>query len=423
MRERWLRMMLFVAAVVTGGLLAVHPNTGWLLRTQLSQILRPAEKVRFWAGMGLYGGEKDGHVLEGIYRAYLQEVVRSHPDDYHTQLASALSHSEEKTSLLLRLLPRFPNRPQLHAHILRFLTQRFRLDRPEEYRMSMRARLFPDGLASGRGPFPPTGAPSMGLIAPLAMGFPMNPTYERLYSLEEPTLYDLCLKLFLPPLSYPVMGGHYAFQSYPDARRQLETFMEVAKLGEQLDADNAYFPAMLAVGYLAERRDEEALDALLRASRKARWQDYISDEPESVIHLHTLAFGRQPAHHRMLFHFSVALPHLANLRSAARVASYLAYCADLEGNAGRAAEIRLALVRLGRLMRQQDETITTLVGIGIATIGCQTVPMLRFSDVPAGGLGEAKDLTEGSIRFAPRAGIISDFAADSAPVGCVGVPL
>lgn len=65
----------------------------------------------------------------------------------------------------------------------------------------------------------------------------------------------------------------------PPPPEVLAEFDRVAAQGERLDPDNAFFPMMRAVGYFAGKRDREAVQALLRASRKSRYDDYTNEEP------------------------------------------------------------------------------------------------------------------------------------------------
>jgi len=116
---------------------------------------------------------------------------------------------------------------------------------------------------------------------------------------------------------------------------------------------------MLAAIYLYNRRDETAIEALLRASRKARWNDYATDVSRSMLPLHQLVVGAYPALNRMQLLFYGSGPETWSPNWVARTAVYLAYLSDLDGDTRRGAEIRLALLRLGRLMRTQARTSRT----------------------------------------------------------------
>lgn len=349
---RWRGVVPLAAAVVAGVTLLLHPETDWIFRTQIGQVLRPASNARFWAGR-----QDDATTTRDIYRSYLQRIADSHPNDYHAQLAVVLEHDPpDSAERLFRLLSRFNDRVQLHAHILRHLTQRVRPNRPEADAMSIAVALAPS-LTFG-GTIPPGPIPS-GRGAAF------------------PTWYHRWLWLFAPALA---PGFSFALQDVPPLTiaDPLDGYIHVAERGEQLDPQNAYFPAMRAVLHFTARQDKEGIDALLRASRKPRWDDYINDEPESRIHLYTLAFGRQPVHHRAEAYFSTVFPHVGALRGMARTAVYLAYQLDIAGDTKRATEIRLALVRLGRLMRTQGcHSITVLIGGVLSEIGCQTIPELH----------------------------------------------
>lgn len=95
------------------------------------------------------------------------------------------------------------------------------------------------------------------------------------------------------------------------------------------------------------------MEALLRASRKTRWDNYATDVPRSMLRLHQLVFGAYPALNRM------SAPVSGSPNWVARTAVPLAYLSDLNGDTRRGAEIRLALLRPGRLMRTQAHTSRT----------------------------------------------------------------
>lgn len=156
----------------------------------------------------------------------------------------------------------------------------------------------------------------------------------------------------------------------PPPPEVLAGFDRVAARGEKLDPDNAFFPMMRAVGYFAGKRDHEAVQSLLRASRKPRYDDYTHEEALSAIRLYTLAYGHQPVIIQVSLSTVVLFPHYASMRSLARMSQYMAMQLDRAGKAQQAAEIRLALMRCGSLMRAQSRsTIGSLVGIAISAIG------------------------------------------------------
>lgn len=368
---RWLRLALLIVAIAAGGGLVFHRDAYWVFRLQLRQLLHQADTARYcqWAGFRtLY--EED--TPAGAYQSRLQHAAQQHPNDYRAQLAASLLHrSAEREQLLLELLPRFGERPALLAHILRFHAKKMHISRPEADIMHRTVQLnwfpFMGGPIAG---VPPIG----GAPVPKA-----QPPFLDLYSLifSKQDMYTLWLRLFVPPLP-----SQSSLSSERLSSQQLATFIQIAKRGEQVDPGNAFFPAMLAAAYLAERRDAEAIDALLRAGRKTRWEDYTNDEIESFIHLHTLASGTMLSLNRLIFLYETLFHYTTALRVTARTAVYLAYLSDVDGNPEQGAQIRLALLHVGELMRvQAHRAPMAVIGCTITYIGAQAMPELSIGEI------------------------------------------
>ncbi|MEJ5253324.1 MAG: hypothetical protein HPY54_08175 [Chthonomonadetes bacterium] len=263
----------------------------------------------------------------------LKQTALRHPSDYLAQLSWAMSQTSMQASSqnLRALLPRFGDRPSLYAHILRYSTSSNVVIYRQEEQI----------LAQGRIP---------------------DPT-----SLPPP-----------PP---------------PPPPEVLAEFDRIAREGERLDPDNAFFPMMRAVGYFAGKRDREAVQAILRASVKPRFDDYAHEEAQSIIHLYTLAYGKQPAIVQVGTCFSLFFPHYARLRAMVRMGQYMAMQADKGGRSHEAAEIRLALMRCGRLVRTQARFIIgSLLGITMVKMG-GSLPRLQPPQSSKHGivLGEPED--------------------------------
>ncbi len=58
-----------------------------------------------------------------------------------------------------------------------------------------------------------------------------------------------------------------------------------AAAGERLDPDNAYFPFMRAVGLFSARRDEAALEAIARASRKSAMAGVLQRRTQRAVEI------------------------------------------------------------------------------------------------------------------------------------------
>jgi hypothetical protein len=155
----------------------------------------------------------------------------------------------------------------------------------------------------------------------------------------------------------------------PVPTEMLREFDRLARTGGSLDSDNAYFPMMRAMGLFTARRDREAIQALLRAAQCSRWEDYVFEEGAARVALLRAAFGELPSIAETTQHAVILMPHLASLRSMARMAVYMANQAERAGKREEAMDIRLALWRCGHLMHvQASSVIGNLVGIALGAI-------------------------------------------------------
>ncbi len=165
----------------------------------------------------------------------------------------------------------------------------------------------------------------------------------------------------------------------------LDLFDKDAKDGESLEPDNAYFPMMRAIGLIAARRDAEALNAILRAGSKSRYEDYAMNDGKVRLAFLEHHKVRQSAASTLILMNSIPLPQYAPLRGAAR---FIAYKADQEEKVGRKEDglaLRKALMLCGSLMRVQSRClIGNLVGMAIVQIA------LRNAETRSGGLPPAK---------------------------------
>lgn len=151
---------------------------------------------------------------------------------------------------------------------------------------------------------------------------------------------------------------------------QLQAVVQAAEQGEKLDPDNAYFPFMRAWGLFAMQRDSEALDAVLRAGAKSRWEDYATEEVRARWRLEREAFGERGAWSKFVILSETPYPHDAKIRQAARIVAYKAVEAEQAGRTEEGFALRHALMHTGSLMRVQSRTmIGSLVGIAITAIG------------------------------------------------------
>ncbi len=149
----------------------------------------------------------------------------------------------------------------------------------------------------------------------------------------------------------------------------LAAFEEDARIGEQLDADNAFFPFMRSVVQFADGRDDEALESIQRAAAKSDWREYNEDEPLGELAIMEQLYGRQSAVSKTAVLAAVLLPHYAPLRSASRMALVKAREIEAKGDYSRGIAIRHSLIAVGGLMRGRGRTaITNVVGIAITRL-------------------------------------------------------
>jgi hypothetical protein len=227
----------------------------------------------------------------------LAAVMRRNRRDYLIQTGFALrndtpqkpNQEDERVKRLRILIPAFPDKPGLFAHILRLETAKdIGVRRDAEYEIFMKGR-------------------------------------ASQYSATENGL-----------------------TATPDA---LTNFDHDAEVGEQLDPQNAYFPMMRAIGLFAAHRDEEAVEAVRRAGRKTQWNDYTGEEAEAVWRIATQAFGNRSAAIHTVVYASIALPHFKELRNVARMTVMKAAQTEKAGKIDEGISLRDAAITCGALVR------------------------------------------------------------------------
>ena len=152
------------------------------------------------------------------------------------------------------------------------------------------------------------------------------------------------------------------------AERGVEAVAQ-ARAGGKLDPENAFFPAMEAVGWAAQGKKTEALQALHRAADKPRFDDGIPASVRGKLALLEAAQGRTPHVARMAVAASELYPHYAPLRSLVRVAQAEAVSAEKAGRIEEGFAIRQDIQRLG--LRVRDDSgpfIGSLVGQAMIAI-------------------------------------------------------
>ncbi len=163
--------------------------------------------------------------------------------------------------------------------------------------------------------------------------------------------------------------GNARDRARPASPEQLAAFDRTAAEGERLDPDNAYFPLMRSIGLFAAHRNEEALAAIQRASKKLRWEEYHQDEVAGSWRLREEALGGRSAFLRFAVSAAISFPQYAGLCSAARLAIYHAAQMERAGRAEEGLAIRRALMKCGSLMRVQSPSLVdSLAGIAITEV-------------------------------------------------------
>jgi hypothetical protein len=306
------RSWLLGMAVVILLLLLIAPPIGWLVRTQLAaQVMSPNELFTLLSDLGVQQAPSPPASFSTRRRETLRTLAQDHPNDAPIQLAYALQTTVGGKQANAERLAQ-----------LRALTTRFP-NQPALYAHALR--------------------------------------YATQYEIHIDRDKEL----------WP-QAASSSFRSVPRAPatpEQLAAFDQDAATGERLEPDNAFFPFMRVIGLLTARRDAEALVALHRAAGKPRFEDYVNEEPESLLRAAEQTDGRLTALQRLAIQGSVLYPHYALLRAAARDTTGLAIRAEQAGHTEEGFAIRHDLMRCGSLMRVQSRPLVgSLVGIAIVAI-------------------------------------------------------
>lgn len=190
---------------------------------------------------------------------------------------------------------------------------------------------------------------------------------------QEPALYLLRISQ---------LGGSLRFMREESLARQTESppppqmpdpnqvrrLLQLLDRAEQLDPDNGYFLAMRAMVLYANKRDAEGLRALERAGDSPRWDTYNSFIVRALQTTHSRCLGVRGSLPMSTVYAVQLFPDMAKLREVARTVVGLALRAESRGNLREGVRLRMALARLGALMRAEGATIESLVGIAITSI-------------------------------------------------------
>ena len=148
-----------------------------------------------------------------------------------------------------------------------------------------------------------------------------------------------------------------------------EHLLEVANLGTKIDPDNAVFHMYAAAALISLRRDEESFRELGLAARAKRWDEYFITEINGRERLYEIAFGDRQAFLRYSNLAVILFPQFAQYRATARVMAYLAGQKEKQGDKAGGIKIRKDLLSVGSMMRAESKVmIGNLVGNAISAI-------------------------------------------------------
>ena len=145
--------------------------------------------------------------------------------------------------------------------------------------------------------------------------------------------------------------------------------MSQAQAGGKFDPENAFFPAMEAIGWAAQGEDAKMLAALHVAAEKPRFDDYVAHSVRGKLALLETSQGRTPHIARVAVAVSENYPDYAPLRALVRVAQAEAVEAEKAGRVEAGFAIRQDIQKLG--LRVRDDAgpyIGNLVGQAMIAI-------------------------------------------------------
>lgn len=314
-RGRWQWWLLGVAV---GALLAVGlaPGTGWIVRTQLAATLGLGEgSTGLWALHAASSGDSGKRERQDF-------AARQLRDDAAAQVAYAI-HAGQPTTLSIdtsstSLDRLFSLLPRLQAQIDRFPSD------PLPYAAYLRHAC-------------------QGVI--------------RIHRAEE-----FWLEGSAPPKQDQAPIG-------ANAPSQLAAYERVARSGERVDPENAFFPMLLAVAHGAAHRDREMLEDLARAAAKPRWEDYSQEEAHGLWRLNAAAFGKQSNVARWFAWDTTLESYYDQLRSVAKLVVWQAIQQERGGDIEGGIALRGRLMRVAALMRDQDRRrMGTLAAVSLFDI-------------------------------------------------------
>jgi len=154
---------------------------------------------------------------------------------------------------------------------------------------------------------------------------------------------------------------------------QVRRCLQLLDRAERLDPENGFFPAIRAMVLYATKRDDEGLRTLERAGNSPRWDTYNAFIVQALQTTHNRCRGVRGSLPMASVYAVHSFPELAKLREMARTVAGLALRAESRGDLREGVRLRMALARLGALMRAEGSTlIEALAGIAITSIAAGT---------------------------------------------------
>ena len=164
--------------------------------------------------------------------------------------------------------------------------------------------------------------------------------------------------------------GRTALPEETNDPAQVAAFVVLAEQGERLEPNNAFFPAMVAWGQFAGRRDDAATQAWLRAGTKPVFDEHDTEEITARWELNrAMNHGMETgAISRMFTQGAITYPHFAVLRSVARMASYTAWQRERRGDREGGFVIRRASRQVGQTIQYTSKSHISPVGEAMVQI-------------------------------------------------------
>lgn len=174
------------------------------------------------------------------------------------------------------------------------------------------------------------------------------------------------------PLESSALLKSYGITLSPDSaylpRAQRQSALQIARQGAASQPDNAFWPWMEAVLLFSLRRDDAAIQALARAARCSKFDDFTG----ATAARRRALLGRTravDATDEVAILWGVNVPHLAKMRAAARAAMWRADELQKRGDRAGALQIMADVQGAGAaLARARTSTFQVLVGQAVQKI-------------------------------------------------------